>query len=159
MGGTKVQAYTVGQTGTLYDPVDQVPLATVMVSSPTFSTSDANGDTPQYGYFATFTITVTDIAPASSQDTIGPDDGEFYIAAPNGSDYGNGSEPTGVLTGNGYEAEGVSGYNDLGTNSVGGAVDLNPGQSTTGQITIDCPSEHGQLYWDDGGQNDGYWSF
>lgn len=156
MGGEIVQGYTVGQTGTLYDSADQVPLVTVTVSAPTFTTSDSSGDTPQYGYFATFTVTETDIAPQATQDDTMPDPGYFYIQESNGSDYGNGGEPNGVLSGNGFD---VNNGNTLGSNTVGGSIDLYPGQSTTGTVTIDCPSQHGRLYDDDGGQIDGYWTF
>lgn len=61
--GPGVIRYSIGQTGRLWDPDESVPYATITVSAPTFSTSDSDGDTPQYGYFATFTVTTTDIAP------------------------------------------------------------------------------------------------
>jgi hypothetical protein len=156
MGGEKIQAYTVGQTGTLYDAADEVPLATIQVSAPQFSSSDSSGDTPQYGYFASFTVSVTDIAPQSTQDDIGPSDMDFYIQEPNGTTYGDDGEPSGVMSGNSVEA--YNG-NELGTNSVGGSIELYPGQSTTGLVIVDCPSEHGLLYYDAAGQINGYWTF
>lgn len=155
MGGGKVQMYSVGQSGTLYDSADMVPLATITVAAPTFATSDSSGDTPQYGYFATFTVTVNNIAPASSQDTIGPSDSDFYVQTSNGMKYGSGGQ-SGVLGGNSFEA---TDSNELGTNSAGGTVELNPGQSTTGTVVIDVPSQHGQLFYAGGGQVDGAWAF
>ena len=155
MGGGTVQMYSIGQAGTLYDSADMVPLATITVGTPTFATSDSSGDTAQYGYFATFNVTVNDIAPSSSQDTIGPSDGDFYVQTSDGKQYGTGIQ-SGVLSGNSIEA---AASNELGTNSAGGSVELNPGQSTSGAVVIDIPSQHGQLYYAGGGQIDGAWSF
>ena len=150
-----VITYNVGQTGTLSDG-GRVQLATITVSAPTFSTTDANGDTPQFGEFATFTVTVTDTAPSSDQnETIDATDSDFYIQLPNGQRYGLGTQ-SGVQAGNSGEA---AGPNELGTNSVGGLITLSPGQSTTGTATIDMPGTTGQLYYSGGGQIDGAWSF
>jgi hypothetical protein len=144
--------YSVGQTGRLWDPSESVPLATIYVSPPTFSTSDTDGDVPQYAYFATFTVTMTDIAPAATQDDVLPDSDDFYVREPDGQIYGNGSQ-NGVLGGNGVWAE--------LPNDLGYAPDLLPGQSATGTVTIDVPSLHGQLVYDgsDDGQDDGAWSY
>jgi hypothetical protein len=155
MGGPAVQSYTVGQPGTLYDPDDMVPLATIVVAAPTFSTSDADGDTPQYGFFATFSVTVTDIAPASSQDTIDPTDSDYYVQTPDGKMYGSGAQPN-VLQGNSSEA---SDNYELGYTSSGESIELSPGQSTTGTVVIDVPSQHGQLYYEPDTQAFGDWSF
>lgn len=155
MGGPTVQAYSVGQAGTLYDPTDMVPLATIVVAAPTFSTSDADGDSPQYGYFATFVVTVTDIAPASSQDTIDPSDADYYVQTPDGNKYGSGAQPN-LLQGNSADA---SDNQELGTTDGEGSIELNPGQSTTGTVVIDVPSQHGQLYYEPDTQNYGVWSF
>jgi hypothetical protein len=154
--GSAVIRYSVGQTGTLWDPSLSVPLATIKVSAPTFSTSDASGDTPQYGYFATFTVTMTDIAPVSTQDDIWPDSDDFYVEAPDGQIYGNGSQVN-VLGGNGSSA---ALPDDLG-NGANQAADLLPGQSQTGTVVIDVPSGHGQLVYNgsDDGQVDGSWAF
>jgi hypothetical protein len=150
-----VISYNVGQTGTLSDG-GRVQLATITVSAPTFSTTDANGDIPMFGDFATFTVTVTDIAPSSEQnETIDATDSDFYVQLPNGQRYGLGIQ-NGVQSGNSSEAAGPS---ELGTNSVGGLITLSPGQSTTGTVTIDMPGESGQLYYSGGGQIDGAWSF
>jgi PASTA domain len=150
-----VITYNVGQTGTLSDG-GQVQLATILVSAPTFSTTDANGDTSQFGYFATFMVTVTDIAPSSQQDeTINPSDLDFYVQLPNGQLYGSGDQD-GVQ--GGYSAA-AAGPNELGINSVGGSITLSPGQSTTGTVTIDMPGQSGLLYYAGGGQIDGAWSF
>jgi hypothetical protein len=149
--------YTVGQTGTVWDSVYMVPLASVTVSAPTFSASDANSDTPQYGDFATFTVTVTDIAPSTtpSPDTISPSDGDFYVLLSNGQRYGTGIQQ-GVQSGNSINAVGP---NQLGSNSVGGTITLSPGQSTTGTVVIDMQGQSGQLFYSGGGQIDGAWSF
>lgn len=134
----------------------KVQLATMSVSAPTFSTIDANGDTPQFGYFATFTVTVTDIAPPSQQnETISPSDINFYVQLPNGQRYGSGTQD-GVQ--GGYSAA-AAGPNELGTNSVGGPITLSPSQSTTGTVTIDMPGQSGLLYYAGAGQIDGAWSF
>jgi hypothetical protein len=130
-------------------------LANVTVSGPTFSGADSNGDTPQYGSFATFTVTVTDIAPASTNDSISPFDSDFYVQLPNGQKYGSGDQ-SGVQSGNSWEA---TGSNALGTNSAGGLITLYPGQSTSGTVVIDMPQSGGQLYYTSGGQTDGAWSF
>jgi hypothetical protein len=153
--GSGVIRYSVGQTGTLWDPSESVPLATIEVSAPTFSTSDASGDTPQYGYFATFTVTMTDIAPTATQDDIMPDSGDFYVGA-DGQLYGNGSQLN-VLDGNGLWA---ALPNDLG-NGPTQPDDLLPGQTTTGSVVIDVPSTHGQIVYagSDDGQVDGSWSY
>ncbi len=155
--GSGIIRYEVGQTGTLWDPYDSVPLATITVSAPTFSTSDAGGDTPQYGYFATFTVTMTDIAPASTQDDIEPDSYDFYVEVPDGQLYGNGAQAD-VQGGNGLWA---ALPNDLGNESGDSVVDLLPGQSLSGTVVIDVPSEHGQLVYagSDDGQVDGSWAF
>jgi hypothetical protein len=154
--GTAVIHYSVGETGMLWDPTESVPYATIKVSPPTFSTSDASGDTPQYGYFATFTVTMTDIAPAATQDDIVPDSDDFYVDAPDRQLYGNGAQ-TNVLPGNGYSA---ALPDDLG-NGPNQAEDLLPGQSETGTVVIDVPSLHGQLVYagSSDGQVDGAWSF
>lgn len=150
-----VITYNVGQTGTLSDG-GQVQLATILVSAPTFSTTDASGDTPQFGYFATFTVTVTDIAPSSEQnETISPEDLDFYVQLPNGQRYGSGDQE-GVQAG--YSAA-AAGPNELGMNTVGGSITLSPGQSTTGTVTIDMPGQSGLLYYEGAGQIDGAWSF
>lgn len=150
-----VIAYNVGQSGTLWDG-GRVQLATITVSAPTFSTTDVNGDIPQFGEFATFTVTVADIAPASEQnETIDATDTDFYVQLPNGQRYGLGIQ-TGVQEGNSSEA---AGPNELGTNSVGGLITLSPGQSTTGTATIDMPGTSGQIFYSGGGQIDGSWSF
>ena len=154
MGGLE-QTYAVGQTGTLFDTSDNVPLATISVSPPAFSTSDADGDTPQFGYFATFQVTVTDIAPVSTQDDISPSDTDFYVQTPDGQRYGDGSQ-SGVQSGNTPDASTSS---ELGTDSSGGSVDLFPGQSTTGTVVIDVPSEHGQIVDTDGSIPYGAWNF
>lgn len=147
--------YNVGQTGTLSDG-GQVQLGTMLVSAPSFSTTDANGDTPQFGYFATFTVTVMDIAPSSEQnETINPADLDFYVQLPNGLRYGSGDQE-GVQQG--YSAA-AAGPNELGINTVGGSITLSPGQSTTGTVTIDMPGQSGQLYYVGAGQIDGAWSF
>jgi hypothetical protein len=150
-----VQAYSVGQAGTLYDPIDMVPLATIVVTAPTFATTDADEDSPQFGYFATFSVTVTDIAPASSQDTVDPSDADYYVQTPDGKKYGSGFQPN-VLQGN---SAGASDAHELGTDSSGGSIELNPGQSTTGTVVIDMPSQHGQLYYEPDTQPYGMWSF
>jgi hypothetical protein len=144
--------YSVGQTGTLWDPDESVPLATIYVSPPTFSTVDADGDVPDYSYFATFTVTMTDIAPVATQDYIIPDSDDFYVRASDGQIYGNGAQD-GVLGGNGLWAE--------LPNDLGYAPNLYPGQSVSGTVTIDVPSQHGQIVYDgsDDGQDDGSWAF
>jgi len=147
MNGT--QNYVVGQTGTLWDPDKMVPLATIAIGAPQFSTSDSSGDTPQYGYFATFTVTVTNIAPASLTDTITPSDGDYYVLA-NGSGYGFGQ----ANVGNTAKAEGA---NSLGTSLEGGS--LTPGQSTSGTVTVDVPSQHGSLVYAPSGTALGTWSY
>jgi hypothetical protein len=154
--GPGVIHYVVGQTGTLWDPTESVPLATITVWAPTFSTTDSSGDTPQYGYFATFTVTIGDIAPASTDDDIPPDSDDFYVDAPDGLMYGNGWQAN-LQEGNGYWA---ALPNDLG-NGPTQPADLFPGQTDTGTVTIDVPSEHGQLVYDGSydGQDDGSWSF
>jgi len=141
--------YAVGQTGTLWDPTEMVVVATISVSALTFATTDASGDTPEYGYFATFTVTVTDIAPASSADTISPSDSDYYVGV-GGTDYGYGQTDLGSTP----DAEGPDylGY-DVG---AGG---LNPGQSTTGTVTVDVPSQHGSLVYSPLGTALGAWTF
>ena len=155
--GPDLIRYAVGQSGTLWAPDESVPLATITVSPPTFSTSDASGDTPQYGYFATFTVTMTDIAPASTQDDIAPDSYDFYVEAPGGQLYGNGLQ-TGVQGGNGAWA---SLPDDLGNGTSQQATDLLPGQTLTGTVVIDVPSQHGQLVYAGSydGQADGSWAY
>jgi hypothetical protein len=144
--------YTVGQTGTLWDPAYSVPFATIKVSAPTFATSDSGGDTPQYGYFATFNVTMTDIAPAATQDELVPDSDDFYVQFADGNIYGNGDQ-TGVLGGNGFWAE--------LDNDLGNAPDLLPGQSASGTVTIDVPGLHGEIVYNGGddGKVDGSWSY
>ena len=150
-----VVTYNVGQTGTLSDG-GQVQLATILVSAPTFLTTDANGDTSLFGYFATFTVTVTDTAPSSQQnETINPADLDFYVQLPNGQRYGSGDQE-GIQEG--YSAA-AAGPNELGMNTVGGSITLSPGQSTTGTVTIDMPGQSGLLYYAGAGQIDGAWSF
>ena len=150
--GPTMIRYTVGQTGRLWDPIESVPYAKITVSAPTFSTSDSDGDVPQYGYFATFTVTMTDIAPPATQDEFVPDSDDFFVQEPDGEIYGNGSQ-NGVLGGNGFWAE--------LNNDLGNAPDLFPGQSTTGTVTIDVPGLHGLLVYNgsDDGQDDGSWSY
>ena len=150
-----MQAYSVGQAGTLYDSSEMVPLATIVVKAPTFATSDADAESPQYGYFATFSVTVTDIAPASSQDTIDPSDSDYYVQTPDGKKYGSGPQPN-VLQGNSADA---SDNYELGTTSTGNSIELSPGQSTTGTVVIDVPSQHAQLYYEPNTQPYGVWSF
>ncbi len=156
--GNGVLHYTVGQTGILWDPFFSVPLATISVSAPTFSVTDSDGDTPQYGYFATFTVSMTDIAPAATQDNIMPNSDDFYVQTADGRLFGNGGQPS-VLPGNGFWAELP---NDLGS-SPNGQVDINllPGQSLTGTVTIDVPDQHGVLVYQgsDDGAVDGSWAF
>lgn len=154
LGGPE-RMYSVGQIGTLYDVTEDVNLATIFVRAPTFSTSDSGGDSPQYGYFASFTVTVADIAPTSSKDTISPSDVDFFVQTSNGTRYGDGVQSN-LQEGNSMEATGV---NELGTNSVGGSVTLSPGQSTTGTVVIDVPSQHGSLVFSGAGQIDGAWSY
>jgi hypothetical protein len=154
MGGAE-KSYSIGQTGTLYDTADMVPLATITVSAPQFASSDAAGDTPQYGYFATFSVTVADIAPAPSKDDISPSSADFFVQTSDGSRYGTGVQSN-VLGGNSVEATGDT---DLGTNSVGGTIDLFPGQTTTGTVEIDVPSQHGSLVYAGRGNIEGAWSF
>jgi hypothetical protein len=144
-----VQSYAVGQTGTVWDPDKGVPLATITVSAPTFATSDSSGDNSEYGYFATFTVTVTDIAPASSGDTIDPSDSDYYVRT-NGEAYGFGQ----TRQGNTSVAEQD---NYLGNNV--GASGIGPGQSTTGTVTVDVPSQHGALYYNPDGTDLGFWTF
>jgi len=144
-----VQAYAVGQTGTLWDPTKMVAVATIAVSPPQFATSDGSGHVARYGYFATFTVTVTDIAPAASADTISPSDVDFYVMV-DGSRYGFG-QPN---VGNTAQAEGD---NSLGTGVEGDG--LTPGQSTTGTVTVDVPSLHGSLVYAPNGDPVGTWSF
>ena len=144
-----IEHYTVGQTGTLWDPTQDVALATITVSAPKFTTSDLSGVTPQYGYFAVFTVTVRNIAPESSGDTIGPSDNDYYVRAA-GAEYGLGQ----VDPGKSQQAEGSS-Y--LGSNVDGDSLD--PGQSTTGTVTVDVPSEHGSLVYAPNGTDLGTWSY
>ena len=144
-----VQTYMVGQTGTLWDPDKEIPLATITVSAPQFTTTDASGDPSLYGYFATFTVTVTDIAPTSSGDTIDPSDSDYYVQV-NGADYGMGQpDPgnTGKAEGDNYLG------NDVGANG------LYPGQSTTGTVTIDVPSKHGALVYAPDSTDLGIWRY
>jgi len=144
-----VQSYTVGQTGTLWDPDNMVAIATITVTAPTFANTDADGDTPQYGYFATFTVTVTDIAPLSPAISVVPSDSDYYVSV-NGSDYGYGTPNLGNTAkaerddalGNGLPAKG-----------------LNPGQTTTGTVTIDVPSVHGSFVYGPDGTPLGSWSY
>jgi hypothetical protein len=143
-----VQTYAVGQTGTLWDPDKMVPLATITFSAPQFATTDGSGHTPQYGYFATFTVTVTDIAPATSADTINPSDADYYVLA-NGIGYGYGQ----THIGNTAQAEGS---NYLGSAVSGG---LTPGQSTSGTVTVDVPSQHGSFVYAPNGTALGAWTF
>ena len=114
-------------------------------------------DTPQYGYFATFTVTMTDIAPPSTNDDIEPDSDDFYVQDGNGQLYGNGTQAE-VQGGNGFWA---SLPNDLGNETDDPVTDLYPGQSLTGTVLIDVPSEHGQLVYDGSydGQVDGSWAY
>ena len=52
--------------------------------------------------------------------------------------------------------------NELGTDSAGYAVELRPGQSTTGAVVIDVPSQQGQLVFSPGNQdykNYGAWRY
>ncbi len=137
------QSYTIGETGTLWDPTDGVTLATIKVSAPQFATTDASGNTPQNGFFAIFTVTVTNVAPASSADTITPSSGDFY-----------------VLAGGTQFASQPDDGNDLGINDLGGPA-LGPGQSTTGTVTVDEPSQSGSLVYAPGGGATalGAWSF
>lgn len=144
-----VQTYVVGQTGTLWDPDNEIPLATITVSAPQFATSDSSGDRSQYGYFATFRVTVTDIAPRSSGDTIDPSDSDYY-AQVGGADYGFGQTDAG----NTAAAEGP---NYLGVNV--GSNGLSPGQSTTGTVTIDVPSKHGALVYAPDSTDLGVWLY
>jgi len=144
-----VQSYGVGQSGTLWDPDKMVPLATITVSQPQFAVSDDSGDTPEYGFFVTFTVTVTDVAPDSSADTISPSDSDFYVSA-NGADYGFGQ----VDPGRTAAAEQDS-YLGVNVNGAG----LTPGQSTTGTVTIDVPSQHGALVYAPDGPPLGEWVF
>jgi hypothetical protein len=144
-----VQSYVVGQTGTLWDPNKEVPLATITVSPPQFATSDGSGDVPKYGYFATFTVTVTNIGPASSGDTIDPSDSDYYVNV-GGSDYGFGEPNAGNTTA--AEQDDYLGWNvpDSG---------LSSGQSATGTVTIDVPSRHGLLVYAPDGTDLGEWTF
>ncbi len=154
MGSGGVITYAVGQTGTLYDTGSSANLATITVSAPTFVTTDANGNEPQFGYFANFTVTVKDIAPSSTQADIAPSDGDFYVQATDGQKYGVGDQE-GVQSGYSILAAATD---ELGTNGSGGPVDLLPGQSTTGEIVIDVPSQHGELVYASGPIN-GAWKF
>jgi hypothetical protein len=144
--------YSIGQTGRLWDPDYSCPYATITVSAPTFSTSDSDGDTPQYAYFATFNVSMTDIAPVATHDEFVPDSDDFYVQEPDGRIYGNGDQ-TGVLGGNGFWAE--------LNNDLGNAPNLYPGQSTSGTVTIDVPSTHGLILYNgsDDEQVDGSWSY
>lgn len=144
-----VQTLEVGQTAKVWDPDEDLWLATITVSSPQFSTSDGFGDTSQYGYFATFNVTVTDIASPASQDTIDPDDSDYYVQA-DGSDYGYDQ----ANTGNTALAE--------ADNYLGSSVPdsgLLPGQSTTGTVIVDVPSEHGSLVYAPDGTAIVVWTF
>jgi hypothetical protein len=148
--------YTAAQTGTLWDPYYEAPWAKITVSQPTFSALDSDGDTPQFGAFATFTVTVTDISTTANNDWISPGDDDFYVQLPNGQKYGVGNQ-AGVQNGNSWQA---SLANELGQNPAGGAaITLYPGQSTTGTIVIDMPQQSGQIVYTGGGQVDGAWTF
>jgi hypothetical protein len=144
-----VPTYSVGQTGTLWDPDNMVALATFTVSPPTFSTTDGKGDTPKYGYFATFTITVKNIAPVSTGDTVDPSDSDFYVAFGR-SAYGIGQPNAGASAAAEQE-------NFLGAQVATGGLD--PGQTTTGTVTIDVASQHGSLVYAPAGTPLGTWSF
>ncbi len=154
MGGAVEQTYSVGQTGTLYGEAvgthgAAVPLVRITVSAPTFSTTDYGREVPQYTYFATFTVTVTDVEPSSLHLRIAPSDSEFFVQTTDGLRYGVGSQPN-VLVGNSI---GDAAPNELGTNKAGYAIELRSGQSTTGAVVIDVPSQHGQLVFAPGNQN------
>ena len=43
--------------------------------------------------------------------------------------------------------------------TAGDSIELSPGQSTTGTVVIDVPSQHGQLYYEPDTQPYGVWSF
>jgi hypothetical protein len=144
-----VQSYVVGQTGTLWDPDKMTALATFTVSPPTFSTTDGSGDNPKYGYFATFTVTVTDIAPASSGETIDPSDSDFYVAI-GASTYGIGQPNAGA-------SAAAEQDNSLGAQVATGGLD--PGETTTGTVTVDVPSQHGSLVYSPALTPLGTWSF
>jgi hypothetical protein len=147
MGG--LQTYAVGQTGTVWDPDKGILVATIAVAAPQFATSDQSGDTPQYGLFVTFTVTVTNISPASAADTIQPDDSDYYVQA-NGGQYGSG------LT-NAGKTDAAEQDNYLGANVT--ATGLASGQSTSGTVTIDVPSRHGSLVYAPDGTALGAWAF
>ena len=150
--GAGEKMYTVGQTGTLWTSVETLALATVTVSAPSFSASGPTTTSPQYGYFASFTVTVHNIAPTSSKDTLSPSNDTFFDQV-TGKRYGTGAA-TGLMGGNSATVKST-----LGTNTVGGSVTLTPGQSQTGTVVVDVPSEHGALVFYGGGKIGGAWSF
>jgi hypothetical protein len=144
-----VQAYTAGETGRLWDPDHGVTLATITVSVPTIASADSQGDVPQYGYFLTFTVTVTNVAPASSGLTIDPSDTDFFVEVA-GNRYGFGQTDLGHTP----KAEPADA---LGTGLPSSG--LGPGQSTTGTVVVDAPSVHGLLAYAPDSTPLGTWSY
>ena len=144
-----VQTYGLGQTATVWDPDKMLALATISVSQPQFATSDQSGDSPQFGLFATFTVTVKNISAPSAADSIIPDDSDYYVQV-NGSEYGSGLANAG-------KTDAAEQDNYLGSNI--GSAGLASGQSATGTVTIDVPSRHGSLVYAPDGTALGAWSF
>jgi hypothetical protein len=144
-----VQTYAVGQTGTVWDPDKMIVLATITVSPPQFATSDQSGDVPQYGLFATFTVTVKNISAPSAADSVTPDDSDYYVLV-NGSEYGSGLANAG-------KTDAAEQDNYLG--STVSSAGVASGQSATGTVTIDVPSRHGHLVYAPDGTALGAWTF
>jgi hypothetical protein len=144
-----VQSYAVGQTGTLWNPDQGVPVATITVTTPTFASTDDAGHSPRYGYFAVFTVTVTDIAPSAGGNDVSPADTDFF-ASVDGTRYGYGQTNLGMTA----DAERADALGN-GLPSSG----LAPGTSTTGTVTIDVPSLHGLLVYAPDGTPLGTWAY
>lgn len=120
---------TVGQTEDLTQTNDtggNSGTATVTITSAYNTTQSADGfETPQFGYYLVFDVSVT-----SAMNGFNVDSGDFYVTV-NGQEY---------QEGNGTSFDAVSSDNDLfGT--------VNAGDSMTGQLYFDLPAIHGELVY------------
>lgn len=124
------QTFAVGQTGHITETGKVV--LTLTVTNATATTSPASdGTSPANGYFATFTMTATDVSQNQTYD-FSPAD--FYVQTSDGRQFT-------FTSGNSVHAA-VEQPNNLDSIQV-----MNPGQVLTGTITIDEPAQHASLVY------------
>lgn len=123
--------------------VDGAQVGEITVSAPTTTSTapDEFSDAPKNGYY--LTVTVVAKANADTTQTFSVNPFDFYVRTADGTHIG-------MDAGN---ALGAGGDDQLH------AVELNPGETIKGTLTLDVPSVHGQLVYSPFDRAVGSWTY